>query len=125
MIQNNEAQGICSTYDHIVKRLREERVSFDNRLTALERTLQSKQRDYKELVLLSADASYAKEVALQNLQKAKWSFDENKNNRARDIRDRQQQIRIRKQLLEKQERYDIERRKALGVSDGIITARYG
>jgi len=125
MIQNNEAQGICSTYDHIVKRLREERVSFDNQLTALERTLQSKQRDYKELILLSADASHAKEVALQNLQKAKWSSDENKNNRARDIRDRQQQIRIRKQVLEKQERYDIERRKALGVSDGIITARYG
>lgn len=125
MIQNNEAQGICSTYDHIVKRLREERVSFDNQLTALESTLQSKQRDYNELVLLSADASHAKEVALQNLQKAKWSFDENKNIRARDIRDRQQQIRTRKQLLEKHERYDIERRKALGISDGIITGRCG
>eukprot|EP00804_Cyclotella_cryptica_P022058 CCRYP_000963-RA/>CCRYP_000963-RA protein AED:0.34 eAED:0.34 QI:1070/1/1/1/0.5/0.33/3/273/266 len=123
MIQYNEAQGICSTYEHIVKRLKEERVSFDNQLTALERTLQSKQRDYEELVSLSADASHSKEMALQNLQKAKWTFDENKNNRARDIRDRQQQIRIRKQMFEKQERFDVERRKASSVSDDTITAR--
>ena len=33
MIQYNEAYGICSTYEHIVKRLKEERVSFDNQLT--------------------------------------------------------------------------------------------
>lgn len=115
MIQYNEAQGICSTYDHIVKRLKEERVSFDNQLTALERTLQSKQRDYEELVLLSGDASHARELALQNLQKAKWSLDDNKTSRARDLRDRQQHLRIRRQMIEKQERCDAERRKALGV----------
>jgi hypothetical protein len=128
MIQYNEAQGICSTYDHIVKRLKEERVSFDNQLTALERTLQSKQRDYEELVLLSGDASHAREMALQNLQKAKWALDDNKTNRTRDLRDRQQHLRIRKQMIEKQERCDAERRKALGVdsemnaSNGSITA---
>lgn len=128
MIQYNEAQGICSTYDHIVKRLKEERVSFDNQLTALERTLQSKQRDYEELVLLSGDASHAREMALQNLQKAKWSLEDNKSNRARDLRDRQQHLRIRKQMIEKQERCDAERRKALGVdsvhseSNNSITA---
>jgi hypothetical protein len=116
MIQYNEAQGICSTYDHIVKRLKEERVSFDNQLTALERTLQSKQRDYEELVLLSGDASHAREMALQNLQKAKWTLDDSKANRSRDLRDRQQHLRVRKQMIEKQERCDIERRKALGFS---------
>ena len=113
MIQYNEAQGICSTYDHIVKRLKEERVSFDNQLTALERTLQSKQRDYEELVLLSGDASHAREMALQNLQKAKWSQEDNKCNRARDLRDRQHHLRIRKQMIEKQEQCDAERRKAI------------
>lgn len=122
MIQYNEAQGICSTYDHIVKRLKEERVSFDNQLTALERTLQSKQRDYEELVLLSGDASHAREMALQNLQKAKWSLEDNKSNRARDLRDRQQHLRIRKQMIEKQERCDVERRKALGMSDSDMSA---
>jgi len=118
MMQYNEAQGICNTYDHILKRLKEERISFDNQLTALERTLQSKQREYEELILLSGDASHAREMALQYLQKAKWSLDNNKNNRDRDLRDRQQHLRIRKQMVENQERCDAERRKALTLSDG-------
>ena len=118
MIQYNEAQGICSTYEHIVKRLKEERVSFDNQLTALERTLQSKQRDYDELVLLSGDASHAREVAQQNLHKSKCSFEEVKGKRARDVRERQQHVKIRKQMIQKQERSDAERRKALGA-DGM------
>mmetsp|Transcript_17931 Transcript_17931/g.39090 ORF Transcript_17931/g.39090 Transcript_17931/m.39090 type:complete len:561 (-) Transcript_17931:406-2088(-) len=116
MIQYNEAHGICSTYEHIVKRLKEERVSFDNQLTALERTLESKQRDYEELVLLSGDASHAREVAQQNLQKSKWSFDDNKNRRSRDIRERQQHVKIRKQMVKKHDKSDEERRRALGTA---------
>jgi len=33
--------------------LQEERIGFDNQLGALERTLQAKQQDYQELLLLS------------------------------------------------------------------------
>ena len=119
MIQYNEAHGICSTYEHIVKRLKEERVSFDNQLTALERTLESKHRDFEELVLLSGDASHAREIAQQNLQKAKWAIDDHKNRRSRDIRERQQHVKIRKQMIKKHERSDEERRRAaLGTADG-------
>jgi len=117
MIQYNEAHGICSTYEHIVKRLKEERVSFDNQLTALERTLESKQRDYEELVLLSGDASHAREVAQQKLQKSKWFLEDNKTRRSRDIRERQQHVRIRKQMVKKHEKSDDERRKALSTAD--------
>ena len=49
----------------IVKRLKEERVGFDNQLQALERTLQAKQRDYEELLFLSGDANHAREVSQQ------------------------------------------------------------
>ena len=118
MIQYSEAHGICSTYEHIVKRLKEERVSFDNQLTALERTLDSKQHDYEELCLLSGDASHAREVAQQNLQKVKWVLEDNKNRRSRDIRERQQHVRIRKQMIKKHEKSDEDRRKALGTADG-------
>ena len=118
MIQYNEAQGICSTYEHIVKRLKEERVSFDNQLTALERTFQSKQRDFEELILLSGDASHAREVAQQNLQKSKSFFEDGKTRRARDIRERQQHVRIKKQMIQKQEQCETERRKALKAADG-------
>ena len=50
MIKYNEAQSIRKTYEQIVKRLREERVGFDNQLSAIERTLGSKQHDYEEVV---------------------------------------------------------------------------
>ena len=115
MIQYNEAHGICSTYEHIVKRLEEEKVSFDNQLTALERTLESKHRDLEELALLSADASHAREIAQQNLQKAKLAFEDGKSRRSREIRERQQHVRIRKQMIKKHERSDEERRKPLAL----------
>jgi hypothetical protein len=55
MIKYNEAQSIRKTYEQIVRRLKEERVGFDNQLAAIERTLGAKQRDYEELLLLAGD----------------------------------------------------------------------
>ena len=117
MVQYNEAHGILSTYQHIVKRLQEERVCFDNQLTALERTLESKQKDCNEMLLLSGDASHAKEIAMQTLQKAKWEFEDDRTKRTRDIRDRQQHVRIRQQMIKKHHRLAEEKRKALSTAD--------
>lgn len=111
MMQYNEAQGICSTYEHIVKRLKAERIEFDNQLTALERTLESKHRDFEELTLLCGDASHARDVAQHTLHKAKWSFEENKQRRSREIRERQQHIKVRKQIIKKQERAEEDKRR--------------
>ena len=63
MIKYNEAQSIRKTYEQIVKRLREERIGFDNQLAAIERTLKAKEHDLEELVLMSHDANHAKEIA--------------------------------------------------------------
>jgi coiled-coil domain-containing protein 151 len=52
MIKHNEAQSIRKTYEQTAGQLKEERVGFDNQLSALERTLGAKTRDYKELQLL-------------------------------------------------------------------------
>jgi hypothetical protein len=62
MIKYNEAQSIRKTYEQIVKRLKEERVGFDNQLAAIERSLKGKEHDYEELLLLSHDANHAKEM---------------------------------------------------------------
>jgi len=67
MIKYNEAQSIRKTYEQIVKRLKEERVGFDNQLAALERTLNAKKHDYEELLLLSGDANHAKEMAVRGV----------------------------------------------------------
>jgi hypothetical protein len=117
MIQYNEAHGICSTYEHIVKRLEEEKLSFDNQLTALERTLELKHQDHEELLLLSTNASHAREIAQQNLQKAKLSLEDGKSRRSRELRERQQHVRLRKQMVKTHERSAEERRKVLGTAD--------
>jgi len=90
MIQCNEAENLCKTYEHIVQRLKEERISFDKQLAALERTMQSKQRDNDELLLLSGDSNHARDGAQQNLIKAKCSFQDSKACRTREIREKEQ-----------------------------------
>ncbi|CAD8072020.1 unnamed protein product [Paramecium primaurelia] len=69
MIKYNEAQSIRKTYEQIVKRLKEERVGYDNQLAAIERSLKGKEHDYEELLLLAHDATHAKELAQAELKK--------------------------------------------------------
>lgn len=69
MIKYNEAQSIRKTYEAIVKRLKDERIGFDNQLCAIEHTLKAKERDYEELLLLSHDAYHAKEMAQAELHR--------------------------------------------------------
>ena len=87
MIKYNEAQSIRRTYEHIIKRLKEERISYDTQLQALERTLQSKQTDYDELLLLSADANHARDVAHQELQTERILYNENRSKRDAELRE--------------------------------------
>ena len=69
MIKYNEAQSIRKTYEQIVKRLKEERVGYDNQLAAIERSLKGKEHDFEELLLLKHDACHAKELAQAELRK--------------------------------------------------------
>lgn len=92
MIKYNEAQSIRKTYEQIVKRLTEERVGFDNQLSAIEKTLAAKQHDYEELQLLSGDAIHARETAIQAAEKTKLKYKEDAEARAKDIDERQVMI---------------------------------
>jgi hypothetical protein len=107
MIKYNEAQSIKKTYEQIVKRLKEERVGFDNQLAAIERTLASKQHDYEELLLLSADANHAREVAVQELDRVKGGYEEVKKHRDKELRERQQIAQVKTDMnarIEKREK---------------------
>ena len=90
MIKYNEAQSIRKTYEQIVRRLKEERVGFDNQLAAIERTLSAKQRDYDELLLLSGDANHARESALGELDRVRAGYDEERRRREKELIDRHQ-----------------------------------
>ncbi|CAM9419861.1 unnamed protein product [Scytosiphon promiscuus] len=98
MIKYNEAQSIRKTYEQIVKRLKEERVGFDNQLGAVERTLQAKIKDYEELLLLSGDANHAREVAQSELDRLRVGYEEERRRREGELRERHQVVQLRKQI---------------------------
>merc|ERR1719230_1128923 len=87
MVKHNEANSIKTTYQAIVKRLREERMGFDNRLAGIERTLKSKERDYEELLLLSHDAYHAKEMAQAELHRFEQGVTEERNQRDKEVQE--------------------------------------
>merc|ERR1719182_413092 len=107
MIKYNEAMSIRKTYEQIVKRLREERIGFDNQLAAIERTLKAKEHDYEELLLLSHDAYHAKEMAQAELHRFEQGVMEERNQRDKEVQEKkvlvQQRVEM-NQRLEQRER---------------------
>jgi len=107
MIKFNEAQSIRKTYEGIVKRLKEERIGFDNQLAGIERTLKAKERDYEELLLLSHDAYHAKEMAQAELHRFEQGVMEERNQRDKEVQEKkalvQQRVEM-NQRLEQRER---------------------
>ena len=101
MIKFNEAQGIKKTYEQIVYRLRDERFGFEHQLSLTERQLTAKQRDYDELLLLSNEAFHAKEVAFNELERSRHSYEENRKLREKELREKHQLVQLRKQMVER------------------------
>lgn len=98
MIKYNEAQSIRKTYDQIVKRLKEERVNFDNQLGAIEATLHAKEHDYEELLLMSHDASHAKDVARSELAKLQALVSEERKAREKELTERRNAVQAREEM---------------------------
>lgn len=115
MIKYNEAQSIRKTYEQIVKRLKEERIGFDNQLQAIERTLGTKHRDYEELLLLSGDANHAREVALNELDRVKGGYQEERKVREKELRESHQMVQVRRQMLDRMKQREKTRNNLTGV----------
>jgi coiled-coil domain-containing protein 151 len=128
MIKYNEAQSIRKTYEQIVKRLKEERVGFDNQLAAIERTLAAKQHDYEELLLLSGDANHAKEIAMQELERVRNTYHDAKRLRDRDIKERSDFVNVKQEMASRMAerdriRQEIISKAAAGVEDDETTEK--
>lgn len=95
MIKYNEAQSIRKTYEMIVKRLKDERVGYDNQLAAIEQSLKGKQHDFEELLLLSYDAKHAKEVADAELRKFEAQLQAKRELRDKEIAEQQKTVKQR------------------------------
>ena len=110
LIKYNEALSIKKTYEQIVERLREERVGFDHQLTSLERTFTAKRRDYEELLLLSGDATHARELAFSELERVRRGYDEERRRREKELQERHQMLQLRKQTIDRVQKRDKLRR---------------
>jgi hypothetical protein len=111
MIKYNEAQSIRKTYEQIVKRLQEERLTFDNQLATFEKTLKAKKNDAAQLELMSRDANHAKEVAKAELARFEQQINEERKLREKELQFRKELV---KQKLEINEKLD---RKTLLLDD--------
>ncbi|KAF1317713.1 hypothetical protein FI667_g14545, partial [Globisporangium splendens] len=120
VIKYNEAQSIRKTYEQIVKRLKEERIGFDNQLAAIERALGAKQHDYEELVLLSSDATHAREMILQELEKARGQYEEEKQQREKELREKQQYVRIRLEMSQRLDKRDKQKLDVIAKESGDL-----
>lgn len=121
MIKYNEAQSIRKTYDQIVKRLKEERVNFDNQLGAIEATLQAKDHDYEELLLMSHDAGHAKDVAKAELGKLVLLVDEERKARDKELTERRLAVQARKEMNERMEQREKARRDIVLEAHGDLS----
>lgn len=120
MIKYNEAQSIRKTYDQIVKRLKDERVTFDNQLAAIETTLEAKQRDVEELLLMSHDASHARDVAKGELAKLLSMQDAERKAREKELAERRNAVQARQELNRRMEERERARRDVVLESKGDL-----
>ena len=123
MIKYNEAQSIRRTYEQIVKRLKDERVGFDNQLAAIERTLQAKQHDYEELLLLSGDANHAKDVAIQEVERMRTTLSENRRTRERDLREKKDLVNLRHDMASRMENMEKMRQDLIAKAAGDLSEK--
>jgi chromosome segregation ATPase len=123
MIKYNEAQSIRKTYEQIVKRLKEERVGFDNQLMALERTLAAKEHDFQELLLLSTDAQHARDVTQQELERVRNTYQSAKRARERDVRERQEIVQIRTEVTNRMQQREQAREDIIDATVGDVAQK--
>ena len=103
LIKHNEAMSIRRTYETIVKRLRDERVGFDNQLAAIEKTLKAKEHDFLELKNMQHDAHHAKEVKKAEVQQFKAAYAESRREKKKELEKRKKYVTDRMEAAKKQE----------------------
>jgi chromosome segregation ATPase len=122
MIKYNEAQSIRKTYEQIVKRLKEERIGFDNQLAAIERTLKAKEKDLEELVLMSLDAQHAKEVAKSELSKLETQLNEERKQRDKEVSERRALVQQKMEMNQRMEKREKMRKEMQMEAAGDLSA---
>jgi len=110
-----DAQEVRRTYEQIVKRLKEERIGFNNQLEARESTMRAKEADYEELLLMSHDANQSKELAKQELSKFEGLVSEQRKERERELAERRALVAKKQEVNADLERREKARKDAMAA----------
>ncbi|KAI9014788.1 hypothetical protein BC832DRAFT_546480 [Gaertneriomyces semiglobifer] len=100
-IKYHEAQAVRKVYEQIVKRLQEERLTFDNQLANFEKALKVKKQDAMELESMSRDANHAKEVAKTELAMIEQQINEERKQREKDLYARRELVKHKMEIADK------------------------
>eukprot|EP00817_Percolomonadidae_sp_ATCC50343_P000535 CAMPEP_0117425378 /NCGR_PEP_ID=MMETSP0758-20121206/5641_1 /TAXON_ID=63605 /ORGANISM="Percolomonas cosmopolitus, Strain AE-1 (ATCC 50343)" /LENGTH=532 /DNA_ID=CAMNT_0005209785 /DNA_START=29 /DNA_END=1627 /DNA_ORIENTATION=- len=122
MIKYNEAQSIKKTYTAILKRLKNERIGFDNQLQAIERTLKAKEHDFQELRNMYHEANYLKELAKSELLEANQEFEEMKKQKEKELQEKKGYVQARIEMTGKITKREQQRRKMELQAQGLLDA---
>merc|ERR1711988_669414 len=123
IIKYNEAQSIRKTYEQITKRLKDERITFDNQLAAIEKTLKAKEHDYEELLLMAHDANHAKEAARAELARFEQAVAEERRQREKELNERRAQARARQEMMTRAENREKMRQEIVLEAQGDLSAQ--
>jgi len=118
-----DAFEVRRTYEQIVKRLKEERIGFENKLEARELTLKAKEADYEELLLMSHDANQSKEMAKQELAKFEAVVSEERKLREKELAERRALVSKKAEQNSELEKRERARREAMAAAQHGDAAR--
>jgi len=111
-----DAFEVRQTYEQIVKRLKEERIGFENKLEARELALRAKEADYEELLLMSHDANQSKEMAKNELAKFEAAVSEERKLREKELSERRALVSKKEEVNMELERKEKARREAMATA---------
>jgi hypothetical protein len=108
-----EAHRTRLTCEHIIDRLKRERLEYTSELKAIESTLSQKEAEYEQLLLMSHEANMSKEVAKQEFSKFEALVGEERKLREKELQQRRQMLQKKQELALELEQKEKERRAAL------------
>eukprot|EP00163_Fabomonas_tropica_P031875 TRINITY_DN7753_c0_g1_i2.p1 TRINITY_DN7753_c0_g1~~TRINITY_DN7753_c0_g1_i2.p1 ORF type:complete len:543 (-),score=169.72 TRINITY_DN7753_c0_g1_i2:429-2057(-) len=122
VIKYNEAVSIRKTYESIVKRLREDKRTFNSQITEIKAAYAQKEKDCEELRLLSHDAVHANDVAAREKADTQRQLAAEKRERDSELANRRRLVEARAEVtqrLEKRQREEKARREQSFTSDSM------
>jgi len=101
------------SHEQVIKRLKEEAVSYPRQLEGIERTAHAKDHDHATLQLMLKDASHVRDVARQELSKAEESVAHERKERGRVLQARRRKLQQKQEASQAHERRVAARREVV------------